>query len=242
MTGFEAIRGRVVLVTGAGSGLGAALCVQLADAGACVAAMDMHAGRVQRVAHSLQGRGGMVRAYAGDVGNQHDDARILESAIREFGQLDAIVNCAGVDVTAPVHDVDIDSWERVVRTNLIGPFLLTRMALQLLQGKAHIVNVVSTAARRAWPNASAYHASKWGLLGLTHALHAELRSFGIKVSAIIAGGMHTPFLLERFPDIDVGTLQDPAHVARSILFVLTQPAESVVPEVMVLPMRETSWP
>lgn len=79
-------------------------------------------------------------------------------------------------------------------------------------------------------------------MGLSHALHAELRGSGIKVSAVIAGGMRTPFLLERFPDIDVELLQDPMNVARAVKFVLTQPPETVIPEVMVLPMRETSWP
>ena len=93
-----------------------------------------------------------------------------------------------------------------------------------------------------WPNASAYHASKWGLLGLSHALHAELRPHGIKVCAVIAGGMETPFLLERFPDLDRSTLQDPANVAETIRHVLLQPQGTVIPEVMVLPMRETSWP
>jgi short-subunit dehydrogenase len=109
-------------------------------------------------------------------------------------------------------------------------------------GGGHIVNIVSTAARRAWPNAAAYHASKWGLLGLSHSMHAELRPFSIKVSAIIAGGMRTPFLLERFPDIDLANLQDPAAVAEAVFFTLMQPPETVIPEVMVLPMRETSWP
>jgi short-subunit dehydrogenase len=110
------------------------------------------------------------------------------------------------------------------------------------RGRGHIVNVVSTAAKRAWANASAYHASKWGLLGLSHALHVEGRAVGIKVSAVVAGGMRTPFLLDRFPDLDPGLLQDPANVAETIHFVLTQPDETVIPEVMVLPMRETSWP
>ncbi|MDB5798796.1 MAG: family oxidoreductase, partial [Paucimonas sp.] len=96
--------------------------------------------------------------------------------------------------------------------------------------------------KRAWPNASAYHASKWGVLGLSHAMHAELRPLGIKVTAVIAGGMRTPFLLDRFPDIDVETLQDPANVAAAVLSVLTLPRETVIPEIMVLPMRESSWP
>lgn len=242
MRGFEALRDRVILVTGAGSGLGAALCARLVEEGACVAALDLHAEHVDTLAERLRGDGGRVRAYTGDVGNAQDDARVLAAAVSAFGHLDAIVNCAGVDITAPIRDVDVAGWERVVRTNLIGPFLLSKLALEHLGASGHIVNVVSTAARRAWPNASAYHASKWGLMGLTQALHAELRPCGIKVSAIIAGGMRTPFLLDRFPDIDVGTLQDPTHVARAILFALTQPEESVVPEIMVLPMKETSWP
>ena len=104
------------------------------------------------------------------------------------------------------------------------------------------MNIVSTAARRAWPNAAAYHASKYGLLGLSHALHAELRAHGIKVTAILAGGMRTPFLLDRFPDIPPGNLQDPENVAEAVRFALTQPPGTVVAELMVLPMGETSWP
>jgi short-subunit dehydrogenase len=110
------------------------------------------------------------------------------------------------------------------------------------QGRGHVVNVVSTASKRAWPNASAYHTTKWGLLGFSHAMHAELRPHGIKVSAVLPGGMRTPFLLDRFPDIDPDCLQDPMNVAQAVRFVLTMPDETVIPEVMVIPMRETSWP
>lgn len=123
------------------------------------------------------------------------------------------------------------------------PFLLSRQVMPLMrqQGEGYIVNIVSTAAKRAWPNAAAYHASKWGLLGLSHALHTEARPHGVKVTAVIAGGMRTPFLLDRFADIDQSTLQDPANVAETIRFVLNQPAETVIPEIMVIPMRESSW-
>jgi short-subunit dehydrogenase len=106
----------------------------------------------------------------------------------------------------------------------------------------HIVNIVSTAAKRTWPNASAYHASKWGLLGFTHALHTEARPHNVKVTALICGGMRTPFLLERFPDIDLNNLQEPANVAETVRFILSTPEGTVIPEVMALPMRETSWP
>jgi NADP-dependent 3-hydroxy acid dehydrogenase YdfG len=77
---------------------------------------------------------------------------------------------------------------------------------------------------------------------LSHALHVEGRPHGVKVTAVIAGGMRTPFLLDRFPDLDPDVLQDAANVAATVVFVLTQPEETVVPEITVLPMRETSWP
>src|SRR5690606_21639875 len=134
--------------------------------------------------------------------------------------------------------------DRVLDTNLRGPFLLSRLAFAEMkhQGGGHIVNIISTAAKRAWANASAYHASKWGLLGLSHALHVEGREHNIGVTAIVTGGMRTPFLLDRFPDIDVEPLQDPRNVAETIRFVLSQPTGTVIPEVTVLPVRETSWP
>ncbi len=242
MQDSESLAGRIVLVTGAGSGLGAALCAQLGADGARVAALDIDPRRASEVVERLGADGAEAAAFAGDVGVAADGSRVLEGVLARFGGLDALVNCAGIDVTAPIEEIGMDAWERVLRTNLTGPFLLSKLAREHLAPGGHIVNVASTAARRAWPNACAYHASKWGLMGLTHALHAELRPAGIKVSAIIAGGMRTPFLMDRFPDIDPEVLQDPAHVARAIRFVLTQPGESVIPEVMVLPLRETSWP
>lgn len=239
---FESLDGRVVLVTGGGSGLGAALCEMLAAEGARVAVADIDEQRAHTLAAKLKREGADVMACIMDVGVVADVQNGLDAVVRQFGKLDAIVNSAGVDVTAPIGKLDADVWERVLRTNLTGPFLMAKLGKDRLSPGGHIVNVASTAARRAWPNASAYHASKWGLMGLSHALHAELRGAGLKVGAVIAGGMRTPFLLDRFPDIDTGTLQDPANVARAVRFVLTQPGETVVPEVMVLPMKETSWP
>jgi NAD(P)-dependent dehydrogenase (short-subunit alcohol dehydrogenase family) len=155
-----------------------------------------------------------------------------------------LINNAGVDFTLPIDELTVEQWDTVVRTNLRGPFLLSRAAALLMkrQGRGHIVNVASTAAKRAWPNASAYHATKWGLLGFSHALHAELRPYGIRVCAVVAGGMRTPFLLDRFPDLDQGKLQDPENVAETIKHVLLQPAGTAIAEVMVLPTQESSWP
>ena len=205
---------------------------------------DIDYERAVECAEELTQDGASAMGIEVDVGREESVTTAFETVFKRFGHIDAVVNNAAIDVTLPLDELTTADWERVLRTNLTGPFLVARFAVRLMkqQGIGHIVNIASTASKRTWPNAAVYHASKWGLLGLSHALHAELRPHGIKVSAIIAGGMRTPFLLDRFPDIDAGNLQDPASVARAVCFVLTQPAETVVPEVMVLPMRETSWP
>ena len=239
-TDSSTLSGRVALVTGGGSGLGKAICEPLAEDGVRVIVADYNADAAERVARALPGERG--DALHLDVGDAEQVRRALRQIVERHDRLDILINNAGVDVTAPLEELQVGDWDRVVRTNLTGPFLVSKFGLEHLKNGGHIVNIASTAARRTWPNAAVYHATKWGLMGLSHALHAELRPKGIKVSAVIAGGMRTPFLLERFPDIDPGVLQDPANVARAVRFVLMQPEETVVPEVMVLPMRETSWP
>lgn len=239
----DSVKGRVVVVTGGASGLGAAACAELGAAGARLVVADRADERARACAAQLNEAGVEAAAVAVDVGDEAQVRQLFAQALDRFGVVDAVVNSAAIDVTAPMSELAPADWERIVRTNLTGVFLVSREACTAMgkRGGA-IVNVASTASKRAWPNASAYHATKWGVLGLSHALHAELRPQGIKVCAIVAGGMRTPFLLDRFPDIDPGLLQDPRNVARAVRFVLEQPAETVIPEMMVLPMRETSWP
>jgi NAD(P)-dependent dehydrogenase (short-subunit alcohol dehydrogenase family) len=126
--------------------------------------------------------------------------------------------------------------------NLRGPANLVRAALPHLGGGGDIVNITSTAAKRAWPEATAYHASKWGLLGLSHALHAELRSRGIRVTAMVCGGMRTGFLLDRFGHLDPARLMDPGRVAAAIRWIVDRPRDVVVAEMTLLPLTEESWP
>jgi NAD(P)-dependent dehydrogenase (short-subunit alcohol dehydrogenase family) len=238
------LKDRVAVVTGGGRGLGAAICRNLADAGAIVVAAEMGWTYAQQIAQELGTRGKIVEPVEMDVSDEVQVERTVNAIRDKHGRVDVLINNAGTDVTLSVEELSIAQWDRVLAVNLRGPFLMAKAVLPLMkqQGSGYIINVASTAAKRAWANASAYHASKWGLLGFTHALHVEARPHNVKVSALVVGGMRTPFLLERFPDIDVTTLQDPANVAETVRFMLCQPFETVMPEVMVLPMRETSWP
>lgn len=240
---MQQLEGKVALVTGAGRGLGAAICETLAKSGVHIVAADICEELAKKTAGAVS-NGAKATAITLDVGDELQASDAVNRALDEYGRLDIVINNAGTDVTVSLEDLQFDAWDRVIRTNLRGPFVLSKTAFPVMRkaGSGHIVNIVSTAAKRAWANASAYHASKWGLLGLSHALHVEGRACGIKVTAVVCGGMRTPFLLDRFPDLDPNVLQDPRNVADTVRYVLTQPDETVIPEIMVLPMRETSWP
>lgn len=235
---MQDLTGKVALVTGGSRGLGAAICSSLGADGVTVVSADVRYEQINR----RDGCPAMELPL--DITDRQSVGEAVRRVVQAFGKLDILVNNAGTDVTKSVEDVGFEEWNRVIDVNLRAPFTLSKIVFPLMRsnGGGHIVNITSTAAKRAWPNASAYHASKWGLLGFSHALHTEGRDAGIKVTAIVTGGMRTPFLLDRFPDIDASTLQDPANVAEQVKYVLKQPDDCCIPELMVVPSAETSWP
>jgi NAD(P)-dependent dehydrogenase (short-subunit alcohol dehydrogenase family) len=136
----------------------------------------------------------------------------------------------------------------VIAVNLRGPFLTSKAAFAVMknQGYGHIVNIGSTASTRAWANAAAYHASKWGLVGFSRGLGVEGRPYGIRVTTVIPGGMKTHFF-DRFVDQGIplpaeADLQSPENVAGVIILAVQMPLDSTLQEVIVTPPTETSWP
>lgn len=240
----DPLAGRVALVTGAASGLGRATTKVLAAAGMAVVAADLAEDRAAEAAAESADAGGTAIAVGLDVGDAAAADAVVRLTLERFGRLDALVNCAGIDVTAPFGEIEGEAWDRVIDVNLRAPARMVRAALPALEasGRGHVVNIGSTAAFRAWTEASAYHASKWGLRGLGMALFADLRRHGIRVTTVFAGGMRTPFILDRFPDVPLDVLQDPANVAEAIRFALSAPPETVIAEMLVLPAAERSWP
>jgi NAD(P)-dependent dehydrogenase (short-subunit alcohol dehydrogenase family) len=240
----QALSEAVTVVTGGAQGLGEAICRSLGEAGARIVVADLHGDRAEAMAEKLRHEGITSMSVTCDVTDHQQGEAAVQLVLKAYGRIDVLINNAAIDRTVSIEELAVSEWDAILATNLRAPFLLSKLVLPLMkrQRSGHIVNIVSTASKRAWANASAYHASKWGLLGFSHALHVEARPHQVKVLAVVSGGMRTPFLLDRFPDIDPGALQDPRNVADTIRCLLQLPADTVVPEIMVLPMRETSWP
>ncbi len=244
----EQLHGMVVLVTGAGSGLGEATARACARAGCRVACVDLNLAAVERVCAQLEAEDCEGMALQCDVSDAEAIFRAVDHVVRRFDRLDCVINCAGVDHTYGVEELTVEQWDQELAVNLRAPFLFAKAAFPTMRRRrsGHIVNIASTAATRAWANAAPYHASKWGLVGMGRSLGVEGRADNIRVTTIIPGGMRTHFF-DRFaaqgiPMPDQAKLQDPANVARAIVFALSMPPESVVQELMVTPLDETSWP
>lgn len=241
---MENLAGKVAIVTGGGQGLGEATAYTLARAGITVICADIQAEKAQAVAEALQAEGCGADSVHLNVTDPASVQSVVDFVLEKYGEIDILINNAGTDVTLPFHELQLSDFDRVMNVNLRGPVLMAKAIIPHLYGQrsGHIINVASTASKRMWSNATAYHTTKWGLLGFSHSLYTEARQYNVKVSAVVAGGMRTPFILDRFPDTPLEKLQDPKQVARTILFVLSQPDETIIPEVMVLPLNESSWP
>lgn len=234
----------ITLVTGANQGLGKAIAQTLAKAGAVVIVTGLDEEKTRKASEEIVRDGGKAKAMVMDVGSEKSIKAAIDRVIGDENRLDIVINNAGVDMTQPIEKLTGEQIDRIVRINLLGPFLTSKYALEAMyrQKSGHIVNIASTGSKRAWPNATAYNASKWGLIGLSRSLYTEARRHNVRVSAVVPGGMQTPFILERFPDTPLGNLQTPEVVAETVKFVLQVPEASIIPEVMILPLRETSWP
>jgi NAD(P)-dependent dehydrogenase (short-subunit alcohol dehydrogenase family) len=239
---------KVVLVTGAGSGLGEATARAFADADYAVACLDVNQEAARRVACDLEHQGRTTLALGCDVSDAESVSGAVAAVLARLGRIDVAVNCAAIDYTYWVDELTVDQWDQEIAVNLRGPFLVAKAVMPGMRerGGGHIVNVASTAAVRAWTGASAYHASKWGILGFSRGLGAEGRRDNIRVTTVIPGGMQTHFF-DRFADQgipmpDPATLQDPANVARSIVFAVSMPPDSVMQEMIITPVNEPSWP
>jgi 2-deoxy-D-gluconate 3-dehydrogenase len=187
------LRGKAALVTGAGRGLGRAFATALAEAGAAVALVGRTESSLREAAAEIEAAGGRALALTGDVTDEGSVAAMVARTVDAFGQLDILVNNSGVLHNASVLETSLDDWQRVIATNLTGPFLCCRAAGPHLfeQEGAKVVNVASMFGRRGVPTLASYCASKAALANFTATLALEWARQGVQVNAIAPGYFET---------------------------------------------------
>ena len=183
------LQGRVVVVTGASSGIGEACAVSFVEKGARVVVAARRAERLSALVERLEGLGGEALAVTTDVTSEADVDNLFAKAVERFGAIDVLINNAGIADSTPVNEMPLELWSRVLETNLTSAFLCSRAAFRVMKdkGRGRILNIGSISARVPRQNSPAYAASKWGLDGLTRSLAIDGREFNIAASIFHPG-------------------------------------------------------
>jgi NAD(P)-dependent dehydrogenase (short-subunit alcohol dehydrogenase family) len=231
-----------VLVTGAASGLGRAVAGAVLAAGGRPLLLDRHDSR-----DGLDGTSELAAAPTAiaDLADTRAAERAVAELVERADGLDGVVTAAGTDACGRLEDVPGAEWDRVVQVNLLGTAAVIRGALPgLRRSRGRIVTVASTLGLRALSDASAYCASKFGVVGMTRALATELAG-EVGVTLLLPGGMDTAFFdgrTEQYKPGPSAMLNDPNAVADAVLYALSRPAGCEVRELIITPSVEPSWP
>jgi NAD(P)-dependent dehydrogenase (short-subunit alcohol dehydrogenase family) len=230
------LQGKIIVVIGGSRGIGLAIAetCRREDAQLVIVGRDRTA--LARAALSLKGQALAVRA---DVTRPPDVDRLFRRIKQRFSRVDVLVESAGVFTFKPFIRTTLEDWKRNIDSNLTSLFLTTRAALPLLERSdaAHLVNILSVSSTHAFPNCSAYCASKFGALGFTRVIAEELRPKKIRVTAVLPGSTNTRMVREFGFPVERATIIQPEDVAETVLAALLQPPRTTIDEVHLTPSR-----
>jgi NADP-dependent 3-hydroxy acid dehydrogenase YdfG len=238
------VEGKVVVITGASSGIGEATALLLAGRGAKVVLGARRPDLLEALATRINGLGGEAGYAQTDVRRREDVADLVKLACERYGKLDVLVNNAGVMPISPLDDLRVDDWEAMIDINVKGVLYGIAAALPVFreQGSGHFVNIASTAAFRVSPNMAVYSGTKVAVRAISEGLRQEAGD-KLRVTIISPGmtrtnfavSMTNPAVRAQFSEVRDALAMPPSAVARAIAFAVEQPAEIDVSEVVVRP-------
>jgi 3-oxoacyl-[acyl-carrier protein] reductase len=238
MSAQQQLEGKVALVTGASRGIGLAISRKLAGMGVKLAMNGRSEDNLRRAAKEI-GHGKPVTTVRADVSRPEEAARLVSETESSLGPIEILVNNAGIGVFGPMQEASEKDWDAVLDTNLKAVFLLSKaVAPGMIQRRSgHIINIASLAGKNAFAGGGIYCASKWGLLGLTQCMAEDLRSHGIRVSAICPGSVNTEFSPPQGKK-DLSKMLQPDDVAHAVEMILTQAPQSFISEILLRPTQK----
>jgi NADP-dependent 3-hydroxy acid dehydrogenase YdfG len=242
------IKDKVVIITGASSGIGEATAVMLAERGAKVVLGARGLNRLEALARRIMGAGGEVAYAQTDVRRREELTSLVSLALDRYGQLDVLINNAGIMPVSPLDDLRVEDWENMIDINIKGVLYGIAAALPVFrkQGFGHFVNTASTAGHKTVPNQSVYSATKFAVRAISEGLRMEAGE-KLRVTIISPGFVNTNFA-EGVTNPEVKTQLEnardkfalpPEAIARAIVFAIEQPSDVDVNEIIVRPTAET---
>lgn len=241
------MEGKIVLITGASSGIGEATALRLAESGAKVALVARRKDRLDKLVKKIEADGGQAMAIKADVSDKKSAPKIIKQVIRKWQRLDVLVNNAGVMLNGLAKDMPLEDWEQMVHLNLLGLIYMTHASLPVMRGQkaGHIVNISSVAGRTTRPGSSVYNATKWGVNAFTDSLRQEMAGdkLRIRTTLIEPGAVATELqshlnkkslkqFKENFGKVEMLKSED---IAGAIHYALSQPEHVNVNEILIRP-------
>lgn len=232
------LQDKAAIVTGGTKGIGRAIAEALLAEGARVTISARHREDVQRAVQEMKvSAGDRIRGAVCDVRQGDLVADMIATAVQAFGGLHLLINNAGIGIFAPAEKLSFDQWRQVIETNLSGVFYCCHEAIpQLKKEGGWIINIGSLAGKNAFPTATAYNASKFGLIGFSEALMQEVRHDNIRVSYIMPGSVNTDFGGES-PDESKAWQLQPEDIAEVVVDLLRHPSRSLPSRVEIRPSK-----
>jgi NADP-dependent 3-hydroxy acid dehydrogenase YdfG len=242
------IKDKVVVITGASSGMGEAAAKHLAELGAVVVLGARRSERIEKLAKEIEGNGGKALAIATDVTKRDQVKKVVDSAVEKFGRVDVILNNAGIMPLSPMDRLNVDEWDQMVDVNIKG--VLNGIAAVLphmkKQKSGHIINTASVAGHKIFGGSAVYSATKFAVRALSEGLRMEVKPYNIRTTIVSPGAVKTE-LLEHISEADVqqankeyvGTVGlSPDAFANVVAFVIGQPEEMDINEIIFRPTSQ----
>jgi 3-oxoacyl-[acyl-carrier protein] reductase len=234
MIDFGQLKGKTIAITGATKGIGRETAKLLDQLGANLVLGARSEGDLRSFASELQTK---PLALTLDVSDEESVRQFAQEAISRFGKIDALVNSAGTGIFDSLLTLSTEDFDQMVSVNLRGTFLCCKYFGQhmVLSGEGKMLNMVSIAGTTALAGCGGYSASKFGVLGLTRVLQAELRDKGIQVTAVVPGAVATPFWDKLDQKPDLSNMIPAQSLAKHLIYLLCQPEGAVVDEITIMP-------
>lgn len=237
------LQGKAAIVTGAGRGIGRAISLALARQGASIALAARTLAELESVRAEIESDGGRAMCIPTEIKSEDAIASLVQEAVAGFGRLDILVNNAAIGVFKPLAEMSVAEWDEVMVVNARAPFLLCREAIPHLRlhPPSFIVNIGSVVGVKGYPNQTAYGASKHALMGMSKALAKEVQADGIRVHAVLPGGVDTEMATQARPDLDRSILIQPEEIAEIVVFLVTRQGNAVIDQIDVHRATATPW-
>ncbi len=239
---MQLLDGQVALITGGGTGIGRGIAVGLAKAGCRVAILGRRMEPLEATRDAMARDGTSGLAIQGDVSDQADAQRAVESTIEQLGGLHILVNNAGIGGGGVIHNHDLDRWDEVMAVNLRGPFLMARFALPHMreQRRGHIINMSSESALRHYAGNGAYGVSKHALNALSEYIQVENQDLNIRVDTICPGMVLTP-MSEGSPGLDPDKCLTPEDIADQVVWLVSRRENIKIGTPILIQTMENPW-